>query len=86
MLTLSNQYNNLLAQLDKLYRQGSFRTRQRYYEAMQRFCRFLAENRLERLANLAPKHILTYMDFLQGKGRTASTIKTDLSAIRFFHE
>ena len=46
MLTLSNQYNNLLAQLDKLYRhnrQGSFRTRQRYYEAMQRFCRFLAE-------------------------------------------
>ena len=90
MLTLSNQYNNLLAQLDKLYRhnrQGSFRTRQRYYEAMQRFCRFLAEEyRLERLANLAPKHIFAYVDSLQEKGRAASTIKTDLSAIRFFHD
>lgn len=87
---MSNQYNNLLAQLDKLYRhnrQGSFRTRQRYYEAMQRFCRFLAEEyRLERLANIAPKHIFAYVDFLQGKGRAASTIKTDLSAIRFFHD
>ena len=84
------QYKNLLAQLDKLYRhnrQGSFRTRERYYEAMQRFCRFLAdEYRLERLANLAPKHIFAYMDFLYGKGRAASTIKTDLSAIRFFHD
>lgn len=87
---MSNQYNNLLAQLDKLYRhnrQGSFRTRQRYYEAMQRFCRFLAEEyRLERLANLAPKHIFAYVDSLQEKGRAASTIKTDLSAIRFFHD
>ena len=90
MLTLSKQYNNLLVQLDKLYRhnrQGSFRSRQRYYEAMQRFCRFLAEEyRLERLANLAPKHIFAYVDCLQEKGRAASTIKTDLSAIRFFHD
>lgn len=87
---MSNQYNNLLAQLDKLYRhnrQGSFRTRQRYYEAMQRFCRFLAEEyRLERLANIAPKHMFAYVDTLQGKGSAASTIKTDLSAIRFFHD
>lgn len=87
---LLNQYKNLLAQLDKLYRhnrQGSFRTRQRYYEAMQRFCRFLADAyRLERLANLAPKHIFAYVDYLQEKGRAASTIKTDLSAIRFFHD
>ena len=90
MLLLSNQYLNLLAQLDKLYRhnrQGSFRTRARYYEAMQRFCRFLADQfRLERLANTAPKHIFAYVDYLQGKGLSASTIKTDLSAIRFFHD
>lgn len=39
-------YMSLVAQLDKLARhnrQGSFRTKERYYEAMKRFCRFLAE-------------------------------------------
>ena len=40
-------YHALLAHLDKLERhnpQGSYKTRQRYYEAMQRFCRFLADS------------------------------------------
>ena len=87
---MSKHYQNLLAQLDKLHRhnrQGSFRTKQRYYEAMQRFCRFLAERyRLERLANIAPKHIYAYVAYLQGQEKSASTIKTDLSAIRFFHD
>ena len=39
-------YLSLLAQLDKLARhnrQGSFRTKERYYEAMKRFCAFLAD-------------------------------------------
>lgn len=39
-------YRALIAQLDKLARhnrQESYKTRQRYYEAMQRFCRYLAE-------------------------------------------
>lgn len=83
-------YENLMAQLDKLYRhnrQGSFTTRQRYYEAMKRFCAFLAEEyRLERLANLGPKHLEAYAARLQQDGRSAATIKTDLSAIRFFHD
>lgn len=87
---MSKHYQNLLTQLDKLYRhnrQGSFRTRQRYYEAMQRFCRFLAEQfRLERLANIAPKHIYAYVSYLQEQEKSVSTIKTDLSAIRFFHD
>ena len=87
---MSNHYRNLLEQLAKLYRhnrQGSCKTRARYYEAMQRFCRFLAEvYRLERLANIAPKHIYAYVAYLQEGGKSASTIKTDLSAIRFFHD
>ena len=54
---------------------------------MQRFCRFLAEvYRLERLANIAPKHIYAYVSCLQEQEKSASTIKTDLSAIRFFHD
>lgn len=87
---MPKHYQNLLTQLDKLHRhnrQGSFRTKQRYYEAMQRFCRFLAERyRLERLANIAPKHIYAYVSYLQEQEKSASTIKTDLSAIRFFHD
>ena len=38
-------YHALVAQLDKLARhnrQGSFRTKERYYEAYKRFCAFLA--------------------------------------------
>lgn len=87
---MSKQYENLLLQLDKLRRhnrQGSFKTRERYYEAMKRFCRFLAEKyRLERLANIAPKHIFAYVYYLQEDGKAASTIKTELSAIHFFHD
>lgn len=87
---MTNHYLNLMAQVDKLHRhnrQGSFKTRARYYEAMQRFCRFLADVfRLERLANVAPKHIYAYVAHLQEEGKAASTIKTDLAAIRFFHD
>ena len=87
---MSNHYRNLMSQVDKLHRhnrQGSYKTRARYYEAMQRFCRFLAEvYRLERLANIALKHIYAYVAYLQEQGKSTSTIKTDLSAIRFFHD
>ncbi len=83
-------YENLLSQLNRLAahnRQGSFQTRRRYYEAMKRFCRFLAEvYHAERLANIAPKHLCAYKDFMQAQGKSAATIKTDLAAIRFFHD
>ena len=87
---MSKYYLNLIAQLNRLYRHnrtGSYRTRTRYYEAMQRFWRFLAKRyHLERLANVAPEHIAAYVAYLQECGRAPSTIKTDLAAIRFFHD
>lgn len=83
-------YMNLVAQLDKLARhnrQGSFRTKERYYEAMKRFCHFLAEEYcLQKLANISGKHLTAYILKLQADGKSASTIKTDLAAIRFFHD
>lgn len=83
-------YNSLIAQLDKLARhnrQGSYRTRERYYKAMKRFCRFLAEEyHLQKLSNISPKHLNAYIAKLQSEGKAASTIKTDLAAIRFFHD
>ncbi len=89
-MSVETIYQNLMVQVDKLYRhnrQGSYLSRDRYYEAMKRFCRFLAEVfRLERLANIAPKHIFAYVDHLEEGGKSPSTIKTDLSAIRFYHD
>ena len=83
-------YNTLIAQLDKVARhnrQGSFRTKERYYEAMKRFCRFLAAHfRLQKLANINAKHLTAYVIQMQEDGKAASTIKTDLAAIRFFHD
>ena len=52
-------YRALIAQLDKLARhnrQESYKTRQRYYEAMQRFCRYLAEEYRLPLCELSPEH------------------------------
>lgn len=83
-------YFSLVSQLDKLARhnrQASFRTKERYYLAMKRFCLFLAdEYRLQKLANISGKHLVHYVQHLQENGRSASTIKTDLAAIRFFHD
>ena len=83
-------YNTLVAQLDKVARhnrQGSFRTKERYYEAMKRFCRFLADHyHLQKLNNIHEKHLTAYVMKMQEDGKSASTIKTDLAAIRFFHD
>jgi len=83
-------YKNLENQIQKLVkhaRQGSFRTRDRYYEAAQRFCQFLADRyNLQKFSNIGPKHITNYVREMQSKGLATSTIRTDLSAIRFFHD
>ena len=77
----------LVAQLDKLARhnrQGSFRIKKRYYEAMKRFCAYLAaEYHLQKLENISGKHLVSYVLYLQDTGKSASTVKTDLAAIRF---
>ena len=83
-------YGTLVSQLDKLARhnrQGSFRTRERYYEAVKRFCAYLADTyHLQKLENISGKHLTSYVLYLQEGGKSASTIKTDLAAIRFFHD
>ena len=86
----NNIYFSLEAQLNKLARhnrQGSFRTKERYYFAMKRFCRFLVqEYHLQKLSNISGKHLVHYVLWMQEEGLSASTIKTDLAAIRFFHD
>lgn len=83
-------YSTLVSQLDKLARhnrQGSFRTKERYYEACKRFCAYLAdEYHLQKLENISGKHLTSYVLWMQESEKSASTIKTDLAAIRFFHD
>ena len=89
-MTTKGIYCTLVTQLDKLARhnrQGSFRTKDRYYEAVKRFCAYLAVHyHLQKLENISGKHLVSYVLYLQEQGKSASTIKTDLSAIRFFHD
>ena len=89
-MTTKSVYITLVTQLDKLARhnrQGSFRTKDRYYEAVKRFCAYLAAHyHLQKLENISGKHLVSYVLYLQKQGKSASTIKTDLSAIRFFHD
>ena len=83
-------YCTLVSQLDKLARhnrQGSFRTKERYYEAFKRLCAFLAdEYHLQKLENVSGKHLTRYVLWMQESGKSASTIKTNLAAIRFLHD
>ena len=89
-MTTKGIYHTLVTQLDKLARhnrQGSFRTKDRYYEAVKRFSAYLAAHyHLQKLENISGKHLVSYVLYLQEQGKSASTIKTDLSAIRFFHD
>jgi site-specific recombinase XerD len=54
---------------------------------MKRFCAFLADNyRLQKLSHISGKHLVNYILYMQEQGKSASTVKTDLAAIRFFHD
>lgn len=81
---------NLLSQAEKLYRhnrQGSYKTKERYFEAFKRFLLYLADNyHLEKLANISCKHLSSYIHYMQEKNLSPATIKTDLAAIRFWHD
>ena len=83
-MTTKGIYHTLVTQLDKLARhnrQGSFRTKDRYYEATKRFCAYLATYyHLQKLENISGKHLVSYVLYLQEHGKSASTLKTDLSA------
>lgn len=83
-------YDNLDSQLKKIAkhnRQGSYKTRERYLSATRGFCKYLAnEYGVQKFANIQDKHIDSYIKDMQDRGLSASTIKTNLGAIRFFHD
>lgn len=87
---MKNTYKNLEVQYNKLFRHlkvGSFKTRERYGKAFKKFMVFVArEYNLQKLSNISGKHIFAYLKYMQEKNLSASTIKTELAAIRFFHD
>lgn len=62
-------YETLVAQLDRVARhnrQGSIQTKRRYYEAVNRFCAYLAdEYHLQKLSNVNGKHLVNYVIHMQ---------------------
>ncbi len=87
---MTNVYKNLEVQYQKLFRHirvGSFKTRERYGKAFKRFMVFIADKyHIQKLSNISEKHIEAYVSYMQDKGLSAATIKTELAAIRFFHD
>lgn len=83
-------YKNLMSQVNKVgnhLNQGSIKTRERYHEAVDRFSRHLADRyNLQKFGNVQDKHLCSYIEEMKSKGLSASTIKTDLSAIRMYHD
>ena len=86
--TSSGLVKNLENQLDTQFQhfnEGSFKTRERYKAAMERFVVFLAsEFRLQKITNISSKHLIQYVNHMKQDGKSPSTIKTDVSAIRYF--
>lgn len=82
-------YKNLVSQIDAILARSnerSIKSRYRYYEGTLRFCRFLADNfRLQKFKNVEERHFRAYVKYLK-ENNAPSTIQTDLSGIRYFHE
>jgi len=84
-------YMNLKNQVDSFFNkinEKSFKTRDRYRDAMDDFSKFLAQSyRKENLSAVNNKHISAYINHLQKvEGQySRSYVTTNLSAIRFFY-
>lgn len=83
-------YLNLMLQLNKIARHAKGvsvnKTLPQYYNHMDLFFRFVADSyNLKTLANIQNKHLVDYVSERQSEGKSASTIKNDLAAVRYFH-
>lgn len=83
-------YKNLMSQAEKLRRhnrQLAYKSRERYFDAYTRFLRYLAyEYHTQKISNISGKHLEAYVRYMQNKSLAAATIKTELAAIRFWHD
>lgn len=82
-------YRNLMEQLNKVAKHSkgvSITSQRQYYNHMDQFCRFVADNyNLKSLGNIQDKHVVAYVIERQNEGKSAAAVKQDLAAIRYFH-
>jgi site-specific recombinase XerD len=83
-------YKNLMLQVNKIARHAksvSIPTQRQYYHHMDLFVRHLADYfGVQSLRNIQGKHIASYVEYRQYEGKSADTVKNDLSAIRYYHD
>ena len=83
------RYLNLSAQAEKLCRlnkDGNKSTVRRYYKGYKRFLRYLSETtKIQRISDITDKELSDYVLYMKNRWYSPSTIKTDLSSIRFWH-
>lgn len=88
--TQQNIYQNLWEQVHKIFdwrthHQGK-RGTERYRDGVNAFCKHLAiVYRSKNFRNINDKHLVSFVEASQAAGISASTMKTDLSAIRKLH-
>ena len=87
--TESGAYYNLLKQIESIEKHnnmGSKKTKDRYGSAIRSFIRFAADRfNLQKFVNAGQKHMAAYAEEMK-KYKSANTVMTDLSAIRFYYD
>ena len=82
-------YRNLLKQIESIEKHnnmGSKKTKKRYGSAIRSFIRFAADKyNLQKFVNAGQKHMAAYAEEMK-KYKSANTVMTDLSAIRFYYD
>lgn len=86
----TNIYRNLKLQVNAVFRHShecSYKTRERYKDAMLSFSKFLAiEYRKQNVTKIKNEHIQKYVLHMQKEGYSTSYVTTNLSAIRYFYD
>lgn len=84
-----NIQNNLMSQINSIMKNNhekSYKTQTRYYNAEKQFVNYLSEvYKLQKIKNVNSKHLSSYVQYMQQNNYSASSVKTNISAIRFFH-
>ena len=79
---LGRQYEKIMQKANR----GSMKTKYRYAAAGARFVRWVQPiYKLQKLQNLADKHLIAYAQYLKKTGLSDKYVKNELSAIRYIH-
>lgn len=83
-------YKNLMIQVNKIARHAkgvSITSQRQYYNHIDNFVRYISDEfGLKSLKNISGKHLAAYIEERQSEGKSPSTVKNDIAAIRYYHD